>query len=121
MIAMSEKAASPGGQSWLGVREVAGLHSGKGGGGKGSTLSGRRAKSQGGRALGRKFMSSHPESLNFMGFWPELLPAAYWTAGSGCVCVCVCVCVLVVALCVSLYVTAGGGSDIHGFHIQRFN
>ena len=111
MIAMSEKAASPGGQSWLGVREVAGLHSGKGGGGKGSTLSGRRAKSQGGRALGRKFMSSHPESLNFMGFWPELLPAAYWTAGSGsvCVCVCVCVCVLVVALCVSLYVTAGGG------------
>ena len=100
MIAVSEKAASPGGQSWLGVMEVAGLHSGKGGGGKGSTLSGRIAKSQGGRASGRKFMSSHPESLNFMGFWPELLPTAYWTAGGGSVCECVCVRVCsVCALC----------------------
>ena len=42
-----------------------------------------QSQEPGRKALGRKFMSSHPESLNFTGFWLELLPATYWIAGGG--------------------------------------
>ena len=85
---MSEKAASPAGQSWLRVRDVAGLHSGKGGGGEGGGLSGSTAKTQGGKAWGRKFISFTTRVSELHGILSELLPVAYWIAGGGCgVCV----------------------------------
>lgn len=75
-----------GGQSWLGVRDVAGLHSGKGGGEGG--LSGSRAKTWGGKAWGRKFISFTTRASELRGILSELLPVAYWIAGGGCgVCV----------------------------------